>query len=174
MLLLWVAVETSACRNPQATEPLTAPARALSVSNEAAERLLRRWSEAPDVSSRFQLTVTERELTSLVAISLGPSPLTSLSLWIEPGNLYVEAELDAYGARSLRAVLRSSVDDGRPQVHLERASLDGTQVPRFILASAEAALNSAIYDANLPVLVHEIALQKGLAVITCSTAPRGQ
>lgn len=141
--------------------PLENPPRPIPISQEAATRLEERFTEAMRNHTRMDLTLSDEEATSYAVQALQGNGMRELSIWFTPLLAHVQASIDYRGNHTVKAILTLEAPQGILKMHVQRATLDGQKVPRWILASVEAAANDAIADAQSPLWVEEITCGNG-------------
>jgi hypothetical protein len=77
--------------------------------------------------------------------------------------------MDVLGPRALHAVLGFSIDGGRLHVHIQEGDLDGRPLPRFLLKSAQSAVNDALSDAQMPLWIERVHVSEGSLLIEATS-----
>ncbi|MHB1293850.1 MAG: hypothetical protein ACYC4R_02535 [Anaerolineae bacterium] len=138
------------------------------LSESAAAHLESRVAAILAAEGPQELTITDQEAISYLAPRLAGSRLRLQALHFQPGVVTIEASLDTKRPTLLRAALSVSAVDGAPHLTLHCSTLRGQVLPRWVLASAEAAGNAALADARLPWQVERIAIGEGALQISGS------
>lgn len=137
------------------------------ISPEAARRLLERLAVVGR-QQRFAITLPAEELSSYLRQSTRGSAIQRLGLELGAGEVCLSAEILA--RRTHRVILRFAprAAAGKLQMHLQAASYDGRAIPRIVLAALEAALNAALADASLGIVVEQVTVGAGCIQLVCS------
>lgn len=142
-----------------------APPREIHISPEAARQMTDRITETMRDSGPFRLLISEVELTSYAALNLRGTEIRKIAIWFTQGRICLSAQFDLWGPRTIKAMLIATCRDDSIQIDVQKATLDGRLLPRFILASIQDAANDALADAHLSVRVKQIVLGEGFALI---------
>lgn len=142
------------------------PQREIDVSMPSAQALGERFERVLTASGPHAIAFTEEELTSYLALGLGDAWLRNPQVWLTSQGVYMRADLTLHQTWQLCLLIRPTTHEGRLRVSLIAGSLGGHAIPRWVLASAESALNDALTDTELPVYIEELVLGEGSAHVT--------
>jgi|YNPNPStandDraft_1061719.scaffolds.fasta_scaffold06306_3 hypothetical protein len=142
--------------------PSAPPAREITPSREAAQRLSERFATALAQPGPVQLTLYEDELTSYLALNAGEGALRGITVWLTGEGAYLAGQL-TFGKKlyPLAALVTVTSERGQPRLRLLWFTLAGRSVPRWVQRSLEQALNDALTDAHLPLDLQEVRWSEG-------------
>ena len=146
---------------------LQLPDRQIALNEAAAARIYDRWAQAfASSQASVNLMATEEELTSLASASLTGTPVESLSVWVDPRGLTVSATIRIRGLHTVTGLCQVETREGAPYCLLPIVAVNGRPIPRLLRLSIQQAINDALADANLPILVERVTLGEGYLQIT--------
>jgi hypothetical protein len=145
------------------------PARHVSITQEAADRLVERIAAAIKSEGVVRLHISEDESSSYLSLGLFEHPVERVQVWFDDERTHILATMDVLGPRALHAVLGFSIDGGRLHVHIQEGDLDGRPLPRFLLKSAQSAVNDALSDAQMPLWIERVHVSEGSLLIEATS-----
>jgi len=168
MVILVLTTSLAAgCRNCAIPQP---PTRTVTASQAAAEAFAARLAALASAQGAFTLAATEQELTSYALANLAGTPVQDISIWLEPDGIHAQATVGNASDHKVYAFMTVTCHEGVVQVELSYVALDGHSVPRWILASAEKALNDALADMQTSFQIERIELSAGSVLVYGSIA----
>jgi hypothetical protein len=173
LLVIGLPVTLAACA-PRAYSPGASrkairaadrPPRPIAVSHEAADRLTQRMSEALSSDETLQLLTSEEEFTSYVAQALQDSSAHDALVWFTPGQIHFVVQVRWHRDYALQGIIVPACRDGKVQLQLDRATLDGFALPRLLTASIAQATNDALADAQSSLWIERVVPGEGNLLI---------
>jgi len=162
---LFLASIVVGCTRPARADVPQPPTRTVVFSMASAETLTARLSALESAREVFALSATEQELTSYALANLTGTPVQEVVIWLEPEGIHTQATVGAASDHEVYAFVTVACDKGVAQFGLRYAALDGHTVPRWILASAEKALNDALADMQTSFRIERIVLDTGTLLV---------
>jgi hypothetical protein len=128
------------------------PPHAITPSDEAIQRFKERWGTAvqESIDGSFTITVTEEEMTSLVARMLerqqDPPPISDLQVHLRDERIDVYATIIAGESLSIPGLVAfsASAAGGAINVTLEQAAFGPLPIPDTVLETTTTVLNESI------------------------------
>ncbi|GEM_PF-4227886 len=147
------------------------PDRQVEVSEQAAQ-------EAKEIIDRAKeggsIRLTESQFTSFLVEGMRNKagedlPLQDLTVWFEPGQVIVRAQVsgeDLPTSGEMIMVGNLSVQDGKLQFSLDKASVNGVSVPKPVLGVFNTVLNEALAETDISkTRIKSISLEPAVIVI---------
>jgi hypothetical protein len=172
-LLMIVALITLACVPGQSASTSELPGGPVVVSEEAALRLEKKVSEAMQQgpSSQVNLTITDEELTSWLALRAATEPGTMIAdpqVRFTKGKLFAAVTLVGVLPFRLRVNLESSMQivDDRVQFEIRKSSAGPIPVPGFVLDALSKTVNETLLETQLDVQVDSVDILESEVTLT--------
>lgn len=164
LVLLVAVVFLTGC----AAQPIAVPNREVPVSEEAAQAFEEKLAHLGNLpNGEVKLTFSEAEVTSYLRLRVVPDlpvPVSQLTVWFSGGHVYLAARLkppaipvEAHALVVLTALAR----DGRIDIRVRRAAINGVSLPFPLLQRLSAAANSRVRNAMAPLRVRDIQVLEG-------------
>ncbi len=156
------------------------PDRPLAISEEAAERLVQRWTAAwqeAGQTGQVQIRIAEDELTSFLNLRLAKDeklPMSEPRIWFNPDGIYMEGRLTldqlSWRPRVL-LVFTAQVEDGKLQIDLIKGALGSLPLPTAILSPLDDGVDAFLANARTNFSIRSITLEEGVLTVTLSRQP---
>ncbi len=171
-LLLVLVTITMACMPGTASPTAELPGGPVQISDEAARRLENKVTQAlqQGPSSQFNLTITDEELTSWVALRVATdseSMIADPQIRFTQGKVFAAVTVVGVLPVKLRTTLVSSVTvvDDRVQFEIQKSSAGPLPVPGFILEALSQTINATLLEAQLDVQINQIEILESKIII---------
>ncbi len=148
------------------------PGGPVDISDEAAERLERKLTEAlqENPSERFILHITDEEATSYAArgfTSEEGSPVTDPQIRFTQGKIFMAGTLTGVCPVRVRALFVASAQivNNRFQIKVEEARLGPMPMPEGLLKPISQSLNETLADAQFEIEITEVQILEGEMIV---------
>jgi hypothetical protein len=170
-VLLILTISSLACSLSGNTDDGTQfgpPGGAITVNQEAAERLKQNFNQAMQEAGsnhESQLRITNEEITSLVGLELaqtGQIPVTEPQIWFTSGRIYMTSKVQLTGPVKLDSIIVGTavVDNGQMALAVEEAQMGPFDFPDQLLETTTQTVNETVagimVGANLTITRLEI------------------
>jgi len=171
-LLFILVTITMACMPGSTRSTAELPGGPVQVSEEAARRLENKVTQAlqQGPSSQFNLTITDEELTSWVALRVATdaeSMISDAQIRFTQGKVFAAVTVVGVLPVRLRTTLVSAVTvvNDRVQFEIQKSSAGPFPVPGFLLEALSQMINETLLEAQLDVQVTQIEILESKILI---------
>ncbi|MCD6289787.1 MAG: hypothetical protein J7M34_04730 [Anaerolineae bacterium] len=153
------------------------PNRALPISEQAADHLVKRWKTAwqqAGQSNQIELQITEEELTSFLNLRLIANkklPIVEPKVWFDPDGIYIEGQLNVPQIPlkpNVLLVLDVYAEDGNLRVDPTQGAIGSLPMPKAMLSTIDESLDTFLANAHANFAVQSLTLGEGTLTLTLS------
>lgn len=154
---------------PRASPGEDIPWKPIEVSQEDAERLEDKIREQilENPQSRFRLAITQKEITSYVALNVQDYPIMQPEIRFAPGLVYISATLIGIGPLQAKVFAASSaeVSEGKVILNMKEATVGGIPIPQFAVRFLSSMITQTLEEARYYATIEEIELLEGKIIL---------
>jgi hypothetical protein len=147
-------------RPPQLSVPAVATSEEAALS---AEDKINAAAEAP--LGPFSVTLSQEEVTSLLALRVPESPFLRPQIHFNDGRAYISGVVSMGTPLTVNSMWTVADESGRPRLRLERASIGPIALPTALLASVSSTINEMIAESGTGVTPTAVRIGEGSITI---------